>query len=193
DRLATLELSRVTATAQRVHRTPARIARATEDYFLVSIQSQGEGYVIQDGRAARLRPGDFALYDSTRPYELRFDGAFQQYVLMMPGPTLRTALRDTHRLTANAVTGRRGAGHLMLGMIRTRAADVALLAPASLAAFAGTVTTILLAAPSALPGALQASVSQRAALHRAHVRACVRARPRGPGLSVAGIAAQLRL
>ncbi|HLS56383.1 MAG TPA: helix-turn-helix domain-containing protein [Zeimonas sp.] len=193
DRLATLELSRVTATAQRVHRTPARIARATEDYFLVSIQSQGEGYVIQDGRAARLRPGDFALYDSTRPYELRFDGAFQQYVLMMPGPTLRTALRDTHRLTANAVSGRRGAGHLMIGMIRTLAADIATLAPESAAAVADSVTNILIAGLSALPGAQQASVSQLAALHREQIRACVRARLRDPGLSVAGIAAQLRL
>src|SRR5690606_33201809 len=82
DRLATLQLSRVTATPQRVHRTPARIARAAEDYFLVSIQSQGEGDVIQGDRTAHLAPGDFALYDSTSPYELRFDRPFQQYVLM---------------------------------------------------------------------------------------------------------------
>jgi hypothetical protein len=38
-----------------------------------------------------LAPGDFALYDSTRPYQLTFDGAFQQFVLKLPGPTLRTA------------------------------------------------------------------------------------------------------
>ena len=75
DRLATLELSRVTATAQTVRRTPARISRASEDYFLVSIQTQGQGVVSQDGRDAVLAPGDFALYDSTRPYTLRFDGS----------------------------------------------------------------------------------------------------------------------
>lgn len=38
-RLATLDFTRVSATAQRVCRTPAKIARASEDYFLVSIQS----------------------------------------------------------------------------------------------------------------------------------------------------------
>lgn len=193
DRLATLELSRVTATAQRVHRTPARIARATEDYFLVSIQSQGEGHVIQDGRTARLRPGDFALYDSTCPYELRFDGPFRQYVLMMPGPTLRTALRDTQRLTATTVSGERGAGHLMIGMIRTLAADIETLAPESAAAVADSVTNILIAGLSALPGAQPASVSQLAALHREQIKACVRARLRDPGLTVAAIAAQLRV
>jgi hypothetical protein len=59
DRLATLELSRVTATAQTVRRTPARISRASEDYFLVSIQTQGQGVVSQDAmpcsRPATLR------------------------------------------------------------------------------------------------------------------------------------------
>ena len=68
DSLATLQLSRVTATAQQVRRTPAKIARASEDYFLVSIQTQGRGVISQDGRDAVLGPGDFALYDSTRPY-----------------------------------------------------------------------------------------------------------------------------
>ena len=70
DRLATLSLSTVTATAQQVRRTKARIADASEDYFLVSIQTQGRGVVSQDGRDALLGPGDFALYDSTRPYTL---------------------------------------------------------------------------------------------------------------------------
>jgi len=98
DVLATLQLSRVSATPQIVRRTPAKIADASEDYFLVSIQTRGEGMVLQDGRAAHLVRGDFALYDSTRPYELRFDRPFEQYVLRLPGPTLRTALRETERL-----------------------------------------------------------------------------------------------
>ena len=60
---------------------------------------------MQDGRTAVLQPGDFALYDSTRPYELRFDGDFQQYVLMLPGPTLRSQLRAAPELTARGVHG----------------------------------------------------------------------------------------
>ncbi|HVO06495.1 MAG TPA: helix-turn-helix domain-containing protein [Burkholderiaceae bacterium] len=193
DQLATLQLSRVTATAQHVRRTPARIAWASEDYFLVSIQSRGNGAVVQDGRSALLTPGDFALYDSTRPYELRFDGPFQQYVLKLPGPTLRTALRDTHRLTATSVSGARGAGHLMIGMIRTLTADIDTLAPESAAAVADSVTQILIAGLSALPAARRPALSHLTALHREQIKACVRTRLREPGLSVAGIASQLRL
>ena len=116
--LATLGLSRVTASPQHVRRTPAKIARSTEDYFLVS----SLGKVVQDGRVATLLPGDFALYDSTRPYELIFDEPLQQYVLQLPGAVLRRRLRDTDTLTARQGCGARGAGPLLIGRINTLAA-----------------------------------------------------------------------
>jgi AraC-like DNA-binding protein len=193
DELASLQLSQVTATPQVVRRTAAKIARASEDYFLVSIQTQGEGLILQDGRAARLMPGDFALYDSTRPYELRFDVPFQQYVLRLPGPSLRTALRDTQALTASTVCGQRGAGHLMIGMIQTLATDIRTLAPASAHAVAESVTQILIAGLSALPAARQPPVSQLTAYHREQIKAFVVSKLRDPGLTVASIAAALRL
>ena len=193
DELASLRLSKVTATPQVVRRTAAKIAHASEDYFLVSIQTRGEGLIVQDGRVAKLAPGDFALYDSTRPYELRFDGAFQQYVLQLPGPTLRTALHNTAALTASTVSGQRGAGHLMIGMIGTLAADIDTLAPASAHAVAESVTQILIAGLSALPAAKRAPVSHLTAYHREQIKACARARLRDPALNVATLAAQLRL
>ena len=191
--LATLQLSQVISTPQVVRRTAAKIARSAEDYFLVSIQTRGEGLITQDGRTARLAVGDFALYDSTRPYELRFEALFAQYVLRLPGATLRTALRDTHALTASTVSGQRGAGHLMIGMIRTLAADIGTLAPESAAAVAESVSQILIAGLSALPAARQRPVSQLAAYHREQIKACIASGLRDPSLSVAGIAAQLRL
>ena len=151
--LGTLALSRVTASAQRVRRTARQIARASEDYFLVSIQTDGVGEVHQDGRRAVLQAGDFALYDSTRPYDLVFGADFQQFVLMLPGPALRAQVRDTQALTASAVSGRRGAGHLMIEMIRTLAQDIGTLEPASAAAVADSVTQILVAGLRTLPAA----------------------------------------
>ncbi|MEO7337777.1 MAG: helix-turn-helix domain-containing protein [Caldimonas sp.] len=192
DQLSTLQLSRVTATPQVVRRTPAKISHATEDYFLVSIQTRGEGVVMQDGRVARLARGDFALYDSTRPYELRFESPFQQFVLRLPGPTLRTVLRDTESLTASTVSGQRGAGHLMIGMIETLAADIGTLAPESAAAVAESVTQILIAGLSALPAARKREVSHLTGFHREQIKACARSRLRDPALTVASIAAQLR-
>jgi len=124
---------------------------------------------------------------------LHFDGPFQQFVLRLPGPTLRTALRDTQALTASTVSGQRGAGHLMIGMIRSLAADIHTLAPQSASAVAESVTQILVAGLASLPAAQRTPVSQRAAYHRQQIQACIRARLHEPGLSVAGIAADLRL
>ena len=192
DTLATLGLSRVTASAQRVRRTPAKIARATEDYFLVSIQTEGTGVVLQDGRSAVLQPGDFALYDSTRPYELQFDADFQQYVLRLPGPTLRSQLRDTESLTARHVSGTRGAGHLMIDMIRSLASGIGTLEPASAAAVAQSVEHILIAGLCSLQDSAPRQVSKLTALHREQIKSYVLQHLRDPQLGVAQIAAHLR-
>jgi len=191
--LATLGLSRVTASPQHVRRTPAKIARSTEDYFLVSIQIKGLGKVVQDGRVATLLPGDFALYDSTRPYELIFDEPLQQYVLQLPGAVLRSRLRDTETLTARKVCGDRGAGHLMIGMINTLAADMDMLETASVAAIAESVENILVAGLCSLPGAADPVVSQLTAFHRDQIKAYVLRHLRDPQLSINAIAAHLRL
>jgi DNA-binding NarL/FixJ family response regulator len=190
DSLATLELSRVTATAQHLRRTPSLIATAAEDYFLVSIQTEGVGAIVQDGRTAALQPGDFALYDSTRPYELHFESGFQQYVLMLPGPTLRSQLRAAPELTARGVRGSRGAGHLMIEMIRTLATDIGVLEPAAAAAVAQSVEHIVVAGLSSLGPDAPVPEPELAA-RREQIKACARARLRDPGLTVAAIAAQL--
>jgi len=52
-------------------------------YFLLSLQTRGQGVLEQDGRRAVLQTGDFALYDTTRPYDLWFDAQFSQLVLRL--------------------------------------------------------------------------------------------------------------
>src|SRR5271167_3265463 len=65
-----LHFSSVRADGQTVRRTRTRISRAREEVMLISLQVSGTGIVSQDGREALLEPGDFACYDSTRPYTL---------------------------------------------------------------------------------------------------------------------------
>lgn len=191
--LATLDLSEIVSRAQDVRRTARQIGRTTGDYFLVTIQTGGSGTIRQDGREALLRRGDFALFDSTRPYELFFDEDFRQFVLMLPREMLRTRLKDTEHLTANAVSGRRGVGHLMIGMIETLWRDIDTLEPAPADAVADSVLNILVAGLKTLPAAQRCEVSQLTALHRDQIRAFVLQHPRDPRLSAGMIAAALRL
>src|ERR1700752_4380233 len=54
DHLPGLDLSVVNSGPQRVLRTPLEIARSTDDYFIVSIQTRGRALISQDGRTAAM-------------------------------------------------------------------------------------------------------------------------------------------
>ena len=77
-------VSRIESVAQRVVRTE-RQARADHERLLqINLQVEGEGYLEQAGRTVVTRPGQFVLYDSARPYEMRFSGSFRGLSLELP-------------------------------------------------------------------------------------------------------------
>lgn len=94
--------SEVSSRRQHVFRTPSRIARAHEEFVLIALGKHGVGGVVQDGRETLIRPGEFAIYDTTRPYELHFDDAFTQTILQVPRDMLLRRLAGTEPLTAIA-------------------------------------------------------------------------------------------
>jgi AraC-like DNA-binding protein len=108
----TIQYSAVRSAPQHVARTRHKISRSGHDYFLLSLQTKGHGVLEQDGRRAVLQPGDFALYDTTRPYDLWFDAQFSQLVLRLPRSMLAERLFDADRFTALRIAGTAGAGRL---------------------------------------------------------------------------------
>src|SRR5258708_2967924 len=92
--------TRVDSCAQRVFRTPSRIARASEDYVLLAMGTRGVTGVYQDGREAVVSAGQFVIYDPPRPYELRFDDSFTQTILQMPRKLLQQRIGAFDALTA---------------------------------------------------------------------------------------------
>jgi hypothetical protein len=72
-----LQLAEVAGTGQTVRRTRATIGAADPGFYKVGLQVAGRGLLGQDGREAVLGPGDFAIYDTSRPYRLRFDESFR--------------------------------------------------------------------------------------------------------------------
>ncbi|MEM6581658.1 MAG: helix-turn-helix domain-containing protein [Pseudomonadota bacterium] len=112
-RMADLQFSEVIAEPHLVHRTRGQISRATEEDFLISFQISSEGRVRQDGREALLQPGDFAMYDSTRPYTLGFSERFHQLVVQMPKSVLGRHLIEPEKFTAVPISGRAGLGAIL--------------------------------------------------------------------------------
>jgi len=108
--LGPLTLSRVEASQHAVKRSPRLIADEPRDEVLLSVQLKGSAVVQQDDRQAVLGPGDFALYDATRPYQLTMPTDFEMLVLQFdrqflmercPSPETLTAIpiRNTSSIT----------------------------------------------------------------------------------------------
>ena len=102
--LGDAKCSEVSSGRQRVLRTPSRISRASDDFILIALGKHGVGAVLQDGREAIIHPGEFAFYDTTRPYELQFNDDFAQTIFQVPRAMLHRRITVTESLTAVTFT-----------------------------------------------------------------------------------------
>lgn len=125
--LGSLRITEVTATPHRVRRTPKLIARSDPEYYKLGVQLAGSCLITQDNREAALTPGDFTIYDTSRPYEMQFDGPYRQLVLMLPRPQLRLPDNKIREITARRVLGNHGVGALLstfLGQLANQLDDL---------------------------------------------------------------------
>ena len=141
-----LHFSTVNSDGQIVKRTPTRIRRAREEVMLVSLQVRGVGIIAQDGREARLLPGDFACYDSTRPYTLNFDAGFEQLVLHMPRAAMVRRIGRTEVWTARRIAGTSPVGSLVLPFVQRAASVVSDVVPATASQLSETCLLLVTAA-----------------------------------------------
>ena len=141
-----LHFSSVRADGQIVERTPARIRRAREEVMLISLQVRGSGVIAQDGREARLGPGDFACYDSTRPYTLTFTADFEQIVLHMPREAMIRRVGRTEAWTARRIEATSPVGSLVLPFVRQTASIVSDITPATAGRLSETCLSLVTAA-----------------------------------------------
>jgi len=99
-RLGDITVADVRADAQIVRHSRAHVARTRQSMFFLELQMEGESINRQNGREACLKPGDFALCDSTRPYEIVFPGANRMLVLGIPDSKLRRHIACPESLVA---------------------------------------------------------------------------------------------
>ncbi len=99
-----------------VHRTPALISQADPDLFKVALVHGGACVIAQGGRQALLRPGDFALYDTRRPYQVVCgagrDQPMQMMTFMFPPTLLPLSRNRLRQLTAVRFPASAGLGDL---------------------------------------------------------------------------------
>lgn len=162
-----LDIAQISAGGQNVQRTTEQISRATAEYFLVNIQRTGQGTVRQDGREAVLKPGDFALYSSTRPYELTFEDSFDQTVLILPAEPLRRLNHQIDESCAVVIKAEQAISKLLVGMVDGLYATATELPPTVLTSAADTVAQTLIAITT--PGVTNWADIEHSRLSRYHV------------------------
>ena len=167
-----IQISEVKSTSHIVRRTRSKIAASDLDYFLLSLQTSGQGVLAQDGRTAQLQPGDFALYDTTRPYDLRFDTRFSQLVLRLPREIVAGRLADAESCTALRIAGNTGTGRLASMFIRQLHTEIDDIDPISVARLHAS-TVDLLATALAEQGGIGGTSNESHVLVRRRVSAFI--------------------
>lgn len=183
--------SEVCSDRQHVYRTPSRIARSDQDFVLVALGNRGDGGVAQDGRETVIHSGEFALYDTTRPYELKFIGAFTQTIFKVPREMLQRRLGATEALTAISFGAEAPLERLAYDFIFRLCQSADRLAPGNAPALSEQAVDLLAMALSERLGkaSLPSSTHRSALLYR--LKAHIRARLSDPELSRAETAAAL--
>nr|WP_165497183.1 helix-turn-helix domain-containing protein [Rhodococcus sp. ABRD24] len=111
--LGGINISEVSASEQVAQRTaPLTGEKATLRYMLC-LQLEGTGIVMQDNREAVLKPGDISVYDMDRPYSLVFEDRFSCLAVMLPRELLGVPPRMVAELTAARFAGDDGVARVV--------------------------------------------------------------------------------
>ena len=95
--------------AGRVSRTADLLSSSPDDMALFSVQVRGTSQVEQDGRVARVHPGDGVLYATRGTYDLTFPGPAELAILQVPVERLGVASDALSTLTARSLPVRQDA------------------------------------------------------------------------------------
>ncbi|MGW8765909.1 AraC-like ligand-binding domain-containing protein [Streptomyces sp. NPDC055815] len=107
-----------------VQRTGSLIGSRDRELFKVALYGSGRAGVEQDGRQCRPGPGDLVVYETARPYELRFWDPFDLVVLGIPRALLGPHADRLASRTASVVPTDGGGRRLAGALLRDAASDL---------------------------------------------------------------------
>ena len=132
-----------------VHRTPQLISQADPDMLkMLMVCGGGASAVAQGGQQARLSPGEFALYNTRRPYEVRCgvdDEPTQLLTFMFPPSLLPLSPGRLRDLAAVRIPATSGVGELTSQFLLQLARNIDSYTPADAARLSTAALEILAA------------------------------------------------
>lgn len=193
NKVSLIDVCKINASPQSVIRTKSLVSRSSEDYFIVPIQATGRSNAVQDGRTAILEPGDFAIVDSTRPYELHYPDGLHLLTLKVPRRVLLATSPNACALTATKVSGQQGAGVLLHEMVGMLLRNIGTVEPVAFDAVSASIVDVLSAGLRTLTTREAAPSSALHGYHLQRILSYTRAHLADPSLSVKTIASNLQM
>lgn len=100
--LGDISLARVSCGPQKVTRSLKGMDNFESESVLISFMQEGTTEISQGRKSTLLKRGEFALYDTRKPYGLHVAGASSQIVVQMPRLLLNNHLGDVDELMAHS-------------------------------------------------------------------------------------------
>jgi len=120
-----------TSTPHSVHRTPGLIRRDSPPLYRVALAMSGSPLLEQNDRIARLRRGEFAIYDFTQPYDLAYDSGVHLAVFSFPREMLGLPEDLVAAMTAVPIAAQGGSGALVAPLLHRLTLELDSYPPAS--------------------------------------------------------------
>ncbi len=115
--LGNLQLAAVHSIAQKARRSGHQIAEANEDKALFCFQLTGKAFLLHDGRAEEVLPGDWAYCDTTRPFQWSFPDRHIQLALKLSRHSLLKYAALPAVMPVRAFSGKQGLGGVVFDMV----------------------------------------------------------------------------
>lgn len=117
-RVGHLAASSVASTPQTFTRTPNLLSRDGRHLLQVGLVTQGQGVLNQDGRTATVSAGDFALYETARPFTWAMTGDWRLLVFTWPRDAVVLSDSEGQRVTAITICSQDGVGRFLSPALR---------------------------------------------------------------------------
>jgi AraC-like DNA-binding protein len=138
-----LRVSDVGAAAQAVNRRHLQPRCKEEDKYFAVLMLQGTEHLEQDGNRAVIRPGDFSIYDATRPHYLTFENDWRQIIVSVPRTCLNELVVDMEYRTATRISTDSPVGRVMRSFLESLNSQIGQFTPAEMARLSESITHLI--------------------------------------------------
>lgn len=114
----------VVRTGAHVAERTGRLASAGDPHYWLGLQLEGTSTIEQGGNRSELRPGDFALYDSSMPYRREFPGYSETFVAIIPQQLIALPPRALALISALRIGPESGLGAIVSPFLTAVAANL---------------------------------------------------------------------